>query len=497
MATKHKLLPAQQSAADWLRKVLPERNLVFLAGRRGSGRTTVLDHVAHSRKPARLDGAGLLEGWRERNPAAVEEAFFEVVMQALEKHDEVYMDDFDVLLRFLGCGHFYPRKDWLQTPLHAIADYVRRTDKRLLMVSSSDIPEEFQDMGQVVGLRAFAPEDYRSFCTVHLGDAHASHIDFDRVHRFAPRLNLYHLETACHWVAKQPEVNSASFIEYLESHHLTGNVNISEVREVDFDELIGAEEVIEALQAHLVVPFENIELARELDLKRKRGVLLLGPPGTGKTTIGRALARRMHSKFFLIDGSIIAGSHTFYENIQRVVHAAKESAPSVIFIDDTDVIFENSRESGLYRYLLTLLDGIESDGSGRVCVVMTAMDVAQLPPALIRSGRIELWLELALPNPDARRKIIERDIENLPEALRPSGLPALVDATEGFTGADLRRVTEDVRHACAMDRAMGKEDRGADEYFQSAIESVRSNRARYEEAARRASQAARGPAMPM
>src|SRR6185295_9430975 len=118
---------------------------------------------------------------------------------------------------------------------------------------------------------------------------------------------------------------------------------------------------------------ENDELATELNLRPKRGVLLVGPPGTGKTTIGRALAHRLKSKFFLIDGTYISGTNQFYNRVHQVFEEAKHNAPSIIFLDDSDVIFESGEELGLYRYLLTMLDGLESESAGQVCVMMTAM----------------------------------------------------------------------------------------------------------------------------
>ena len=120
----------------------------------------------------------------------------------------------------------------------------------------------------------------------------------------------------------------------------------------------------------IALPFGNDALARELDWKPKRGVLLAGP-GTGKTTIGRALAHRLQGKFFLIDGTVNAGAGRFYERVDEVFEAAKGNAPSVIF--------------------LTIMDGLESARSGQVCVI-TAMDATALPPALLRSRRGELWL---------------------------------------------------------------------------------------------------------
>ena len=80
-------------------------------------------------------------------------------------------------------------------------------------------------------------------------------------------------------------------------------------------------------------------LATELGIKPKRGVLLAGPPGTGKTTVGRALAHRLKSKFFMIDGTFITGTQNFYGRSHQVFESAKQNPPCIIFIDNSDVIF--------------------------------------------------------------------------------------------------------------------------------------------------------------
>jgi ATP-dependent 26S proteasome regulatory subunit len=129
-----------------------------------------------------------------------------------------------------------------------------------------------------------------------------------------------------------------------------------------------------------------------------------------------------------------------------------------------------------------MLDGLESKSAGRVCVMMTAMDVGNLPPALIRSGRIELWLEMRLPDHEARSAILEQFLASAPPPLRDADAPRLVEATEGFTGADLKRLVEDGKALYAFDRAAGNGVSPITEYLLAAADSVRSSKKRYADA---------------
>src|SRR5262249_39830715 len=152
---------------------------------------------------------------------------------------------------------------------------------------------------------------------------------------------------------------------------------------------------------------------------------------------------RLKGKFFLLDGTVISGTREFYYKVQGIFEQAKRNAPAIVFVDDSDAIFESGEELGLYRYLLTLLDGLESATAGRVCVMMTAMDVSHLPPALIRSGRIELWLEMHLPDEAARAEILAANLAPALVALGEVDTARLAAETDGFTGADLKRLVED------------------------------------------------------
>ena len=194
------------------------------------------------------------------------------------------------------------------------------------------------------------------------------------------------------------------------------------------------------------------------------------------------MAHRLKGKFFRIDGTFIAGTGDFYARVHQVFEAAKENAPAVIFIDDADAIFEGGEEQGLYRYLLTMLDGLESESAGRVCVMMTAMEVGHLPLALVRSGRVELWLEMKLPDAEARRIILARQLAQAGGLFATGDYEGVVSATEGFTGADLKRVVEDAKSLLAFDRANGAQELESESYLLRAIEDVALNKKRYAEA---------------
>jgi ATP-dependent 26S proteasome regulatory subunit len=117
--------------------------------------------------------------------------------------------------------------------------------------------------------------------------------------------------------------------------------------------------------------------------------------------------------------------------------------------------------------------------------MLTAMDLGHLPPALIRSGRVELWLEMKMPDQAARRKILEeRFARSVPEKVTVD-LPQLLDATEGFTGADLRRLVEDGKNLWAY--TLSKGIANPQEHFLEAAREITRNKKLLAEAETRAS----------
>ena len=407
-------------------------------------------------------------------PGAIEEAFVNMIEPAMADHELILVDDLHLVMNVVeSCS--YPRAELFSAALTAVLDQAHSLRKKLVFVVEDQVPSPIQKRAYTCKIAEFAPADFECVCRAHFGAEMISQLNFGEIHRFAPKLNGHQLRKACLWLQRNFELDTESFIDYLHSQHMVSNVDLEEVQRVDWNDLKGVDEVIRALEAKIALPFENDALAAQLGLKPKRGVLLAGPPGTGKTTIGRALAHRLKSKFFLIDGTVVAGSDMFYRKVCHVFEEAKRNAPAVIFIDDADVIFEDKDERGFYRYLLTMLDGLESASAERVCVMMTAMDVNSLPAAMVRSGRIELWLETKLPDEDARAEILREKLANLPAPIGVADIATLAHASRGMTGADLKAVVEDAKLLYAQDVVLNARSRPAEEYYLEAIDTVRSN----------------------
>ena len=472
------LSPSQHRAAKGVMRGLERGDCAVLQDRGSDGKTTVLGYVHQQLGGVVIGVRKILAKLAAYEPAAIEEAFLDLIDEHIAEHDLLIVDDLHLVKNVVeSCD--YIRKSLFDAVLTAALESAAAARKKLLF-ACDEIPNVLALRGHSWVIEDFAPEDFAAICSAYLKPAACRRLNFDDIHRFAPSLNAHQLRKASLWLSHEPELTTARFLEYLSTHNLVSNVGIEEVEPVTWDDLRGVDDVIQALEAKIALPFENHELAARLNLKPKRGVLLAGPPGTGKTTIGRALAHRLRGKFFLVDGTMIAGSHNFYAEIDRVFAAASRNAPSIIFIDDADVIFGGDKESGLYRYLLTKLDGLESARSSRVCVMMTAMQPADLPIAILRSGRVELWLETRLPDASARAEIFRDHLAAMPPPLCNVDALQLASASHGATGADLKAIIEDGKLLFARDQTTGNNGRPAEGYFLDAITTIRQNRRKYQ-----------------
>jgi transitional endoplasmic reticulum ATPase len=478
-SSANKLTPAQRVAAERLLAAVSAGDIVLLKALHGEGRSTVLRAVQAATGGALIGAREFMSVLAGHQAAAIEEAFVSLMERTLDRHDFVILDDLHLITAVVNdCD--YPRSGLLDVAVTAILDRAVARRKRVLFGTNyGRLPQPIASRAFWVETQDFAPADYECICEAYLGRAAASRLDFEEILRFAPGLNAHQLIKACIWLRAASELDTARFTEYLLAQNMVSSVEPEPVEPLDWKDLKGFDDVIEALEAKITLPIENHALAAEPQLRPKRGVLLAGPPGTGKTTIGRTLAARLKSKFFLIDGAVIAGCDNFDSRVRKIFDAARKNAPSVVFIDDSDLIFENSDGAGFCRYLLTILDGLESAGAERVCVIITATDAHSLPAPVLRSGRIELWLETRLPDAAARAAILSERLAQAPPPLAAANSGSIAHASHGLTGADLRAVVEDGKLLFARDKARRTAARPVEEYFLEAVATVRSNRQNY------------------
>ena len=218
------------------------------------------------------------------------------------------------------------------------------------------------------------------------------------------------------------------------------NSNIQAVSSnITFKDIAGIKEIKEELE-EIVDFLNNPKKYLEFGIKLPKGVLLVGPPGVGKTLIARAVAGEADVPFFYQSGASFVHIYVGMgaKKVRELFAKAKQNAPAIIFIDEIDAVGKarsgksnDERESTLNE-LLTQMDGF--DGDNGVIVIAATNKIEVLDDALLRAGRFDRRVHVGLPNIDDRKKILELYLNNRNHEIN---IERLVNETAGFSSAAL------------------------------------------------------------
>jgi cell division protease FtsH len=224
----------------------------------------------------------------------------------------------------------------------------------------------------------------------------------------------------------------------------------NEKEKVTFKDIAGSDEVKQDLQE--VVEFLKYPKKFEtLGAKIPKGVLLVGPPGTGKTMLSRAVAGEANTPFFSISGSEFVEMFVGVgaSRVRDLFAKAKKNAPCIIFIDEIDAVGRR-RGSGMggghdereqtLNQILVEMDGFEQGANVIVLAATNRADV--LDPALLRPGRFDRRVNITLPDRKDREAILGVHFAKKPID-KTVDLDALAAKTAGSSGADLQNIANE------------------------------------------------------
>jgi cell division protease FtsH len=187
-----------------------------------------------------------------------------------------------------------------------------------------------------------------------------------------------------------------------------------------------------------------------------KGILLIGPPGTGKTMLARAIAGEANANFFSASGSdfneIYVGVGA--KRIRELFAQARKAKPSIIFIDEIDCLGKSRKQDQngelqqTNNALLTEMDGFDS--SEGVIVVAATNRPEDLDEALMRPGRFDRKVHVPLPDQKGRRAILQTHSKKAPITAPEHALSILAQTTPGMSGADLANVINEAAILCAQ-----------------------------------------------
>ncbi len=249
-----------------------------------------------------------------------------------------------------------------------------------------------------------------------------------------------------------------------------------EIPKISWSDVGGLGDVKLKLREAVEMPLKDPDAFKRMGIKPPRGILLYGPPGSGKTLLAKAVANESEANFISIKGPEVMSKWVGESEkaVRTIFKKAKQVAPCIVFLDELDAIahrrgFDN--DSGVservVNQLLTSMDGLETlEG---VVVVGATNRPDMVDPALLRTGRFDRILLVPAPDRGARLEILKVHTKGMP--LENVDLNELAEELDGYTGADIEGLCREAAMVALREKKDAK--KVGLSHFQEAMKVVR------------------------
>ena len=234
---------------------------------------------------------------------------------------------------------------------------------------------------------------------------------------------------------------------------------VGEKPDVTFDDIAGMEEAKRIIDEMVIYPMKSPEKARALGLDPGGGVLLFGPPGTGKTMLGKAIAGALDAPFYYASGADLR-SKWYGESEQRLsqlLNAAKSQPVAVVFLDEIESLLPKREEGShaadnrVVTQFLSDLGGFK-DSKNLLLILGATNKPWSIDEAVFRTGRFDEKVYIGPPDLPAREKILELNLKNA-QVEEGLDLHAIAEGMENASGSDMAAVVSAAKRS-ALGRAI-------------------------------------------
>ena len=227
--------------------------------------------------------------------------------------------------------------------------------------------------------------------------------------------------------------------------------------DVGYDDIGGVRKQLANIRELVELPLRHPQLFKSIGVKPPRGILMYGPPGSGKTLIARAVANETGAFFFLINGpeimSKLAGESE--SNLRKAFEEAEKNSPAIIFIDEIDAIApkrektQGEVERRIVSQLLTLMDGMKS--RAHVVVIGATNRPNSIDAALRRFGRFDREVDIGVPDENGRLEVLRIHSKNM-KLSEDVDLEQVAKETHGYVGADIAQLCTEAAMQCIREK---------------------------------------------